>query len=228
VKSDDDVVISSKASDLRSTRKGIAEWINEKSEPVVCSALKPSPQKHRLEKIKYTFDLTLCDDLFDILLEMNFIKPLEHKVLLSSPYAKEQKYCKLHKSFGHGIQNCNMFRQIIQSSINSGRLKLAHAQENDQLKSIGSIGLDDKKLQNWPTSANSCNNENFGDEDNSNSLNNEKNSVHELQVEDTLKDDDLSKVSGGTGGQEGSSQLEQKLVTPVVLVTQVRPVRSTG
>ena len=67
------------------------------------------------------------------------------------------------------------------------------------MKSIGSIGLDDKKLQNWPTSANSCNNENFGDEENSNSLNNEKNIVHELQVEDTLKDDDLSKVSGGTG-----------------------------
>ena len=52
------VVISSKASDMRSTKKGIAEWINEKSEPFVCSALKPSPQKHRSEKIKYTFDLT--------------------------------------------------------------------------------------------------------------------------------------------------------------------------
>ena len=45
VKSDDDIVISSKASDMRSTRKGIAEWINEKSEPFVCSALKPFPQK---------------------------------------------------------------------------------------------------------------------------------------------------------------------------------------
>ena len=68
VESDDDVVISSKASDIRSTRKGIAEWINEESKQFICSALKPSPQKHRLEKIKYTFDLTLCDDLFDILL----------------------------------------------------------------------------------------------------------------------------------------------------------------
>ena len=78
VKSDDNVVISSKASDMRSTRKGIAEWINEKSEPFVCSALKPSPQKHRLEKLKYTFDLTLCDELFDILLDQNFIKPFDH------------------------------------------------------------------------------------------------------------------------------------------------------
>ena len=146
---------------------------------------------------------------------------------MSSLDAKEQGYCRLHNSFCHGTQNCNMFRQIIQSSINSGRLKLAHAQENDQLKSIGSIGLDDKKLQNWTTSENSCNNENFGEEEDSNSLNNEKDIVHELQVEDTLEDDDLSEVSGGTGGQAGSSQSEQELVTPVVLGTQVRSVCST-
>ena len=87
------------------------------------------------------------------------------------------------------------------------------------MKSIGSIGSEDKKLQNWPTSANSCNNENFGDEEDSNSLTNEKYIVHELQVEDTLEDDDLSEVSGGTGGQAGSSQSEQEPVTPVVLGT---------
>ena len=98
---------------------------------------------------------------------------------------------------------------------------------NDQLKSIGSIGLDDKKLQNWTTSANSCNNENFGEEEDSNSLNNEKDIIHELQVENTLEDNDLSEVSGGTGGQAGSSQSEQEPVTPVVLGTQVRSVCST-
>ena len=86
---DDDVVISSKASDRRSTRKGTAEWINKEFEQFICSALKPSPQKHRLERIKYTFDLTLCDELFDILLEKNFIKSLNHKVLMPSLDAKE-------------------------------------------------------------------------------------------------------------------------------------------
>jgi hypothetical protein len=69
---------------MRSTRKGIAEWVDDKYEPFVCLALKPSPQKHHLEKIKYTFDLTLCDDLFDTLLEKDFIKPFDHKILLSS------------------------------------------------------------------------------------------------------------------------------------------------
>ena len=71
------------------------------------------------------------------LLEKNFVKPFDHKVLLSSLDAKEQEYCKWHNSFDHSTQKCNMFRQIIKSAINSGRLKFAHAQESDQLKSIG-------------------------------------------------------------------------------------------
>jgi hypothetical protein len=64
---------------MRSAKKGIAEWVDEKSEPFVCLALKPSPQKHRLEK-KYTYLLHLCDNLFDILFENNFIKLYDHKV----------------------------------------------------------------------------------------------------------------------------------------------------
>ena len=90
-----------------------------------------------------------------------------------------------------------MFRQIVQSAINSRRLRFAYAQENDQLKSIG---LGDKRLQNWRTSSNSCNNENIGEKEESNSLNNEKDIVHELQVEDIIEDDELSEIPGGTGG----------------------------
>jgi hypothetical protein len=70
---------------MRSAKKGIVQWVDEKSELFVCLDLKPCPQKHRLEKIKYTFDLTLCDNLFDILLENNFIKLFDHKVSLSPP-----------------------------------------------------------------------------------------------------------------------------------------------
>ena len=136
--------------------------------------------------------------------------------------AKEQEYCKLQNSFDHSTQNCNMFRQIIQSAINSGQLKFAHALENDQLESIG---LGDKRLQNWPTSANSYNN---GEKEGSNSLNNEKDIVHELQVEDILEDDELSETQGSTGGEAGFSKSEQEPVTPAVLAKQVRPVCSTG
>ena len=118
-----------------------------------------------------------------------------------------------------------MLRQIIQSAINSGRLKFAHAQENDQLKSIG---LGDKKLQNWPASASSCNNENIGEKEDSNSLNNEKDIVYELQFDDILEDDELSGIPRSSGGQPGYSQLGQEPVTPAVLAKHVKLVCSTG
>ena len=118
-----------------------------------------------------------------------------------------------------------MFRQIVQSAINSGRLKFAHAQENDQLKSIG---LGDKKLQNWPTLASSCNYENIGEKENSNSLSDDKSIVHELQSDNICEDDELSISSRGTRGQANLSQSEQQSVTPTVLKRQVRPVRLTS
>jgi hypothetical protein len=98
VKSDAHIVTNFKASGMRSAKKGIAEWVDEKSEPFVCLALKPSPQKYRLEKIKYKFDLTLCDNLFDILLENNFIKLFDHKVSPSPLELEDKKYCKWHNS----------------------------------------------------------------------------------------------------------------------------------
>jgi hypothetical protein len=107
-------VINSKASGIGSAKKGMAEWVDEKSEPFICLALKPSPQKHRLDKIKYTFDLTLCDNLFDIFLENNFIKLFDRKVSPSSLELGDQKYC-----------------QFIQSAIDSGRLRFAQTQGDD-------------------------------------------------------------------------------------------------
>jgi hypothetical protein len=57
----------------KSSCKGVPEWINIKSDPFVCIALKPTPRKSRLKKLKYTFDFTFCDYVFDILLNNNFI-----------------------------------------------------------------------------------------------------------------------------------------------------------
>jgi hypothetical protein len=125
LKSDANTVINFKASGMRSAKKGIADWVDEKSEPFVCLALKPSPQKHRLDKINYTFDLTFCDDLFDILLENNFIKLFDHKVSPSPLELEDKKYCKWHNSFSHNTSDCNIFRQFIKSAIDTGLLRFA-------------------------------------------------------------------------------------------------------
>ena len=98
----------------RSSCKGVAEWIDAKFDPFVCLALKPTPQKNRLKKSKYTFDFTFCDHVFDILLKNNFIKIIDQHALPSIQNLEELTYCKWHNSFDHNISNCNTFRRVIQ------------------------------------------------------------------------------------------------------------------
>jgi hypothetical protein len=45
----------------------VAEWVDTaKGQPLACSFLKPIPGKR--DEMKYTFDVSMCDMLFDVLL----------------------------------------------------------------------------------------------------------------------------------------------------------------
>ena len=84
-----------------------------------CSSLKPA-SKGRQEEIKFMFDVSKCDCIFDELLKSRNIK-LTHTI----PPLEELKrraYCKFHNSFSHTINDCNVFRRQVQSAINEGRL----------------------------------------------------------------------------------------------------------
>jgi hypothetical protein len=61
---------------LKSSYKGVAEWVDVKSDPFICLALKPTPQKNRLSKSKFTFDFTFYDHVFDILLRIILLESL--------------------------------------------------------------------------------------------------------------------------------------------------------
>jgi hypothetical protein len=102
-------------------------------------------QKNRPKKSKYTFDFTFCDHVFDILLKNNFIRIIDHNVLLSIQHLEDLTYCKWHNSFDHNTSNCNIFRRMIQLTIDKGRLRFSEAQQMDQLDSIG---LDGKHVLN--------------------------------------------------------------------------------
>jgi hypothetical protein len=130
------VVITSKVSILKEPSKGMAEWIDQKSEPFACLAIKPFTPKNRLKKINYTFHLTLCDAIFDIFLEYTIIKFSSHKVIPSSHDLEGQEYCKWHNSFDHSTSSCNSFCLVIQLVINKGRLRFAYLCKDDQLTSI--------------------------------------------------------------------------------------------
>jgi hypothetical protein len=82
----------------------------------------------------------MCEHIFDILLKNDYIMILDHHV---EPSIEGRMYCKLHDSFGHSIENCNMFHQIVQSTIDKGRLQFVETHVYDQ--SI-LLGLDGKKL----------------------------------------------------------------------------------
>ena len=49
-------------------------------------------------------------------------------------------YCKLHDSFKHNFEDCDMFRQIVKSAIDNGRLKLVKIPKDDHAIPIGPDG----------------------------------------------------------------------------------------
>jgi hypothetical protein len=51
----------------------LAEWVDTpKDKPIMCTFLKPESGKR--EEMRFTFDITKCDKLFDVLLQNNVIR----------------------------------------------------------------------------------------------------------------------------------------------------------
>ena len=224
-KADDNILASSKSSCQETTSKCMAEWICEKSEPFVCPALKPSPQKDRLKKIKYTFDLTLSDHIFDALLEHNLIRIVDHRVMPSPQSLEVETYCKLHNSFDHNTSNCNMFRRLIQSAINKGRLRFAENQEDDQLSPIGRDG------SSKPNRLNSSKDQKTIDEEsNSSPPSDGGGSVCDVHMNSTSCNDSTKVVEKtlSAGGQESVSSLNRGPIHPAGQGIPDCPVMSTG
>ena len=67
-----------------------------------------------------TFDTTKCDRIFDLLLQQKLIRVPEGHVIPSAEELKRRKYCKWQHSYSHYTNDCNIFRQQIQSAIEDG------------------------------------------------------------------------------------------------------------
>jgi hypothetical protein len=74
-------VIASKYEAQKNPSKGMTKWIGHKSKLFIYSALKSFIPKNRLKKTKHTFDLTLYDDIFEVLLKHTIIKLPGPKVI---------------------------------------------------------------------------------------------------------------------------------------------------
>jgi hypothetical protein len=75
------------------------------------------------EPEKFGFDITKADKTFDLLLQQGQIKLSQFHTIPSAEELKRMKYCKWHNATSHDTNDCKIFRQQIQSSIEQGRLK---------------------------------------------------------------------------------------------------------
>jgi len=87
------------------------------AKPTSCASLKPT-QKGRKEEIKFTFDVSKYDRIFDELLRLGHIK-ITH-VIPPLEELKRRAYCKFHNSHCHATNDCNVFCRQVQSVMNEG------------------------------------------------------------------------------------------------------------
>jgi hypothetical protein len=80
--------------------------------------------------LKFTFDVSKCDRIFDELLKVGNIK-ISH-TMPPLDEIKRRAYCKFQNSYSHATNDCNVFRRQIQSVINEGRLMLHEMQVDKQ------------------------------------------------------------------------------------------------
>lgn len=103
------------------------------SPPYVCKLLTPTSGKNPSEpkendkfpKKTYTFDVTKCDEIFDLLVaDGQVLTPLGAKVP-PLEQRKKQGFCKYHNFLGCNTSQCFLFRDLVQNSLNEGRLMFA-------------------------------------------------------------------------------------------------------
>ena len=121
-----------------------------KDKPSTCSSLKLI-QKNRQNEMKFTFDVSKCDRIFDELLKHENIH-LSHAI----PSAEELKryaYCKWHNSFSHATNDCNIFRRQIQSTVDERRLVLSEMQVDKTPFHVHTLELNNPKVLIRPDQA---------------------------------------------------------------------------
>jgi len=86
------------------------------------------------EPEKFAFDITKADMIFDFLLQEGKIKLSPNHVIPSTEELKKMKYCKWHNATSQSTNGCKVFRQQLQSAIESGRIKFDNSKARKPMK----------------------------------------------------------------------------------------------
>ncbi|WJX89442.1 hypothetical protein P8452_71441 [Trifolium repens] len=98
--------------------------------PYTCKLLKPSngknpvqPKNDKYVSKTYTFDITKCDEIFDLLVTDGQIVVPKGVKIPPLDMRKKRGYCKYHNFLGHRTSQCVLFRDLVQKALNEGKLK---------------------------------------------------------------------------------------------------------
>jgi hypothetical protein len=88
----------------------VVEWVEKLGgKPISCSFLKPN--EGRRDEMRYAFNVSKCDCLFDLLLQGGVIRLTEGHVIPNIDILAKKTYCKWHDSYTHTTNECNYFRR---------------------------------------------------------------------------------------------------------------------
>ena len=119
-------------------------------------------------------------------------------------------FLKLHNSFKHSIKDCNMFRQIVQSAIDKGRLSFAETHVNDQLNLIG---LDGNNILHRLLQADSFKGEKVSTGEDGLKPSSETRDIAEVHIEDILEGGKSIQVASKTSSTVGSKKVQRLMHT---------------
>jgi len=94
--------------------------------------------------MKFTFDVSKCDRIFDELLRLWHLK-ITH-VIPPLEELKRRAYCKFRNSSSHATNDCNVFRRQVQSAINERRLTFPEMKIDKALFPVHTIDLSNAKV----------------------------------------------------------------------------------
>jgi hypothetical protein len=104
--------------------------------------------------VKFTFDVTKCDRIFDELAKLGKIK-FSHTIP-STDELKRRAYCKLHNTFSQTTNDCNVLHRQIQSDTNEGRLVVTAMQIDQNPFPVHTLELLNPKVLIRPHQAESA------------------------------------------------------------------------
>ena len=80
-------------------------------------------KNQRIKKERKSFDISKCEEIFDLLVADGIILVPKNLKLPTLELRKKRGFCKFHGFLGHNLSLCTRFRYSVQKALDVGKLK---------------------------------------------------------------------------------------------------------